>query len=163
MSIKRIDCFRSYLNEFSGLIMKEASDYKRKFPSISYEVEDLFQEGVIALKKTIISYNSDKGKFSTHLVWNLRGHFTLITKRDREVKFVEEIQQLSMERMTTMTFLSDKARLFMNTAMMLPEGLLIITQARKNMPYENCICQYLNINKKEIPKIKKEIEEEIFL
>ncbi|MHA1410521.1 MAG: hypothetical protein ACTSQY_09505 [Candidatus Odinarchaeia archaeon] len=182
--------FEDILNETSSLIQGESIEFKRQWPSIRYEVEDLMQEGVLVLFRCFKLYKERKELFHGYLRNSLRNHFINITKKEgitKEGKRIEKNESYNKRRIPALfgtispdgsrlknenrktainhpiflNGLSKKAKLFINVALEIPDGLIDWMSNSPRMAYHNCVGHYLNMNRKEIKEIKAELERKL--
>ena len=149
------------VNKYGGLVMSLAVQFRRQWNYIPWEVSDLFQEGILNLLSKKDSYKEKESLFSTFTYNITKYHLLTITKKDR----IGDFQQTNEDEElfdTTCHFkfgnLSEQAALYLKVVLEMPEGLVsLFTSKRGSVPFKYTVGNYLNMNRKEVLKIKEEL------
>jgi RNA polymerase sigma factor (sigma-70 family) len=148
------------MEHFTKLIRKESYRFKNQFPFISYEVEDLIQEGILKIYTAAEKYDSNKAAPSTFITRILRNHFLNITRIERGMKWNEDCISDSIPKNISppkLQLLSETAQAFFRAAMELPEGLQLLLQPHPRCQFPEKICEYLHYPSEEIEHFKEEL------
>lgn len=175
--------FYNMLNETLSLIQCESIEFKEHWHSIRYEIEDLINEGVLVLFKCLKLYTKEKKYFRGYLKISLRNCFKKLARKDGITKEGERIEEnetrekffpakgrlsfayldrsTRIERPIFLNGLSRKAKMFINIALEIPDGLISWMSEKPRTTYYRCVGYYLNMNNEEIEEIKTELEKKL--
>jgi len=148
------------MEHFTKLIHKESYRFKNQFPFISYEVEDLIQEGILKIYTASEKYDSNKSAPSTFITKILHNHFLDITRIERKNRWNEDFISDSIPKNISpprLQLLSQSAQAFFRAAMELPEGLQLLLQPHPRCQFPEKICKYLHCPPEEIKHFKEEL------
>jgi len=153
------------LEKYYNLLYKESIQFKRNWPQISFEIEDLFDEAVFKLLHCISKWREDKQtKFITYLTVCIRNHFLTITKNERNlsIDFMpdEELPEMpDPKNPIAKSELSEEASAFWEVASTFPAGLQNMLMKNKHAPIAPLIASYIGIPASHINDIKVELQQ----
>ena len=157
------------VDDYGGLVMHLAVKFKKKWNYIPWEINDLFQEGILYLLTNYHQYQ-EKIPFGAFVVKGVSWQFIRITKKDRNSVLVKDdnFELAFQENPSTCNFtfvkLSEKAKAYLQLAIEMPDGLILFLdkhcfgkKGKRGKQFKYAIGEYLNMDHEQVKEVRQEL------